>query len=376
MSALKHTPLSDWHKAAGAKTAPFAGWEMPIQYEGILAEHEQTRTRASVFDICHMGEVLIDGPDAAGALARCVTHNLATLKPGRCRYGFLLNEEGGILDDLIIYRLFDEQPAAFMAVLNASRTETDLAALRGRLPAAFAVTDISDATAKIDLQGPASFEALSTVCRHKRIGVDLEELRVLPYFGFMRGAFKNGELLISRTGYTGEFGYELYLPAENALALWEALLDNPAVKPAGLGARDTLRLEAGLPLYGQDLDECHTPAEANYDGMLTSAADYVGKGKERVVRNRLVPLSIDGRRSARHGDKVALVAASGEEGPVVGEVTSGSIAPSLGHCVALAYVDAAHAEASEFIIRASRAELPARRVALPFYTGGTARMKL
>lgn len=373
MSELLQTPLTAWHKAAGAKMAPFAGWEMPIQYEGIMAEHLHTRTQASVFDICHMGEALIAGPDNAAALAGAVTHNLATLKPARCRYGFLLNPTGGVLDDLIIYRMPVGRTDDYMAVLNASRAQGDIQALRERLPQGYTVTDISANTAKIDLQGPKSFEAFSNVCTRHKLEVNLEDLKALPYFAFMYGSFKGGELLISRTGYTGEFGYELYIPAAQAADLWQALVDEPIIKPAGLGARDTLRLEAGLPLYGQDLDEQHSPAEANYTAMLTSEADYVGKGADREIRRALVALTIEGRRSARHGDAVVLADAPDT---VVGEVTSGSFAPSLNYCIALAYVDAAHAANSAFTVRAARAELPAVRADLPFYTAGTARMKL
>ncbi len=376
MSDLKQTPLLARHKAANAKTAPFADWEMPIQYEGILVEHAHTRGAASIFDICHMGEVLFKGPKAMEALSACMTHNLATLNPGRCRYGFLLNAQGGVLDDLIIYHLPETDEYSYMAVLNAACTENDIAALRKRLPDSIVIKDISPKTGKIDLQGPKSFEAFSAVCRGARAGsfaVNLDDLRALPYFGFMRGQFMGEELFISRTGYTGEFGYELYLPWETTPALWDALLEEPLIKPAGLGARDTLRLEAGLPLYGQDLDAEHTPAEAGYAAMLTSEAAYVGKGADRQIRKQLVALSIDGRRSARHNDVVVLPQAP--ETPV-GVVTSGSFAPSLGHCIALAYVDEKHANTEEFLVQAAKTNLPAKRATLPFYTAGTARMKL
>jgi len=364
VSELFKTPLHAWHKEHGAKMAPFAGWDMPIQYRGILAEHQQTRTQASLFDICHMGEFLLKGPGAAVALGRIGTHDLATLAPGKCRYGFLCNQAGGVLDDCIIYRY---APDSFMIVVNGACTAADFAWLKSRLPADLDFTDISDATAKIDLQGPLALDVAESV-----FAPDLAAaLRGLKYFSFIQTAWDGAPLLVSRTGYTGELGYELYLPSEKALALWTALLADERAKPAGLGARDTLRLELGYPLYGQDLDITHTPAEAGYGAMLTAAADYVGKAEAGKVREKLVALAIPERRSARHHDAVAL-----PSGQVVGVVTSGSFAPSLGHSVALAYVAASVSESSDFVVKTGRAELKAARVELPFYKHGTARKKI
>jgi aminomethyltransferase len=340
---------------------PFAGWDMPVQYAtGILAEHEQTRKKASVFDICHMGEFLISGEDAEEALGRVVTHNLQKLRPGKAGYGFLLNQDGGILDDLIIYRL---EQARFLLVVNAARIDHDREWIKNLLPSTVLLEDVSEQTAKIDLQGPLSLEVLQNVVPG--------DWRDLGYFSFRKQLFHGEEVLISRTGYTGELGYEIYLPASSALAFWEACLRDDRVRPAGLGARDTLRLELGLPLYGQDLDEHHTPAEAGYAVLLTSPTHYVGKDRQLDVRERLTPLLIPGRRSTRHGDLVYSPA-----GDVRGRITSGSFAPSLGQAAALAYVDAQFGDESEFVVRTGKAELPALRTTLPFYTQGTARMKL
>ncbi|SDF07328.1 glycine cleavage system aminomethyltransferase GcvT [Desulfovibrio legallii] len=359
MSELR-TPLTAWHEAHGAKMAPFAGWLMPIQYEGILAEHQHTRRHAGLFDICHMGEFLVEGPGADAALPQAVSHNLQTLAPGKCRYGFILNEAGGVLDDGIIYRF---GPDSFMAVVNAACAADDFATLRARLPESVRLTDISAATAKVDLQGPESLAVLE-----QALG---ENFHDLGYFAFRRTRWQGEPLLVSRTGYTGELGYELYLPAARAVAFWECLLADARVRPAGLGARDTLRLEAGLPLYGHDLDAAHTPAEAGMGRMLTSAADYVGKAGAQTVRQVLTPLALEGRRAARHGDALTL-----PDGTPAGRVTSGSFAPSLGHGIALAWVDAAHAEAAQFVIQAARTALPAVKADLPFYKNGTARQKL
>ena len=312
---------------------------------------------AAVFDICHMGEFFLSGEGAAAALGTAITHDLDTLAPGKCRYGFLLNASGGVIDDLIVYCLGVDH---YMLVVNGARIGVDFDTIKSRLPAALSFVDASPETAKIDLQGPLAFEVL-----RDRVPGDFSGLK---YFNFAWTEFAGAKLLVSRTGYTGELGYELFLPADAAVALWEALVADPRVAPAGLGARDTIRLEMGYPLYGQDLDEAHTPAEAGYGWLLTSPAEYAGKGKATAVRQKLIALEISGRRSARHGDVV-----TDKAGATVGVVTSASFAPSLGHAIALAYVNAPAAEARDFRIKAARTELAAVRCALPFYKGGTAR---
>lgn len=360
MSKLLTTPLHEWHVANGAKMVPFAGWDMPVQYAGIISEHTHTRTRASVFDICHMGEFKLKGAKAKEHLSRLVTHNLATLGPGRCRYGYMLNEDGGIIDDLIVYCMNDDE---YLLVVNGARTMTDYAWIKSHLPADMFFEDISELTAKIDLQGPAACTVLNAVTG--------EDWSFLSYFSFKKAEFMNDPCIISRTGYTGELGYELYIREEAALRLWEALLTHPDVEPAGLGARDTLRLEVGLSLYGQDLDDKHTPAEAGGAFFLKSEADYIGKAHAFDVREQLIPLEMEGRKAARHDDPVFLP--SGEE---VGRVTSGCYAPSLGHAVALAYVQKDAAENEEFLAGKGKKKISAKRSALPFYKEGTARLKL
>lgn len=365
MTQLLKTPLHAWHLEKGAKMAPFAGWDMPIQYQGIIAEHNHCRQHAALFDICHMGEFLCHGTDAKNALDKALSHNLETLAEGRCRYGFLLNDQGGVIDDMIVYRLppETEDEQRFMIVVNGARIDIDRETIASRLPETVTLDDISQQTAKIDLQGPESLGVLQQV-------LDCD-LRQMKYFSFLHCDFQGVQLLVSRTGYTGELGFELYLDAAKALPLWEACLAHEGVVPAGLGARDTLRLEMGLPLYGQDLDEQHTPAEAGYEAMLTSEADYVGKGKDRDVREKLVPLSLQGRRAARHDDLVC-----NQNGEDVGRVTSGSFAPSVGQSVALAYIKAEMAGETHYLIRTGRAELEATVAELPFYKDGTARKKV
>ncbi len=360
MTTLEITPLTRWHRENGAKMAPFAGFDMPVQYKGIIVEHKHTRSQAGIFDICHMGEFALTGQGAQDALNKIVSHDLATLAPGKCRYGFLLNESGGINDDLIVYCLAEDE---YMLVVNGACRQKDFNHIQSHLPQSVQLTDISDQTAKIDIQGPQSPEVLNSLMD--------EDWNHLSYFTFETTEQLGFSMIVSRTGYTGELGYELYLPAEKALAVWEKLASDERVEPVGLGARDTLRLEIGYPLYGQDLDEKHTPEEAGAGFFLKKEADYIGKAGLGSVKESLIALTIDGRRTARHHDTVLLP--SGEK---TGLITSGSFAPSLGHCIALAYVKAEDAQNNTFIVKTARVELEAKRVSLPFYKEGTARKKL
>jgi len=341
---------------------PFAGWDMPVQYAGILAEHEHTRTQASLFDCSHMSEFRIAGPGAIDAVATAVACRVRTLKVGRCRYGFLLDESGGILDDLLCYRLGEDE---LMIVANAGTHDRDAEVLRQRL-SGVTFADISDETAKIDLQGPAALEVLERLGRG--------DLCDLAYFHARRTRLAGMDLLLSRTGYTGERGYELYVRPDQVETLWNRLREDEAVRLAGLGARDTLRLEMGLPLYGQDLDETVTPVEANLARFLPKAGGYVGaeavaEHARRGPERRLAGIVFDGRRAARHGDAVACTDPACE-----GTVTSGSFAPSLGCAAALAYLPPACTEPGTAVEAETRGSRIAGRVTdLPFYTGGTAR---
>ncbi|MGE4505994.1 MAG: glycine cleavage system aminomethyltransferase GcvT [Desulfovibrionaceae bacterium] len=362
MEQLRTTPLTAWHRAKGAKMAPFAGFDMPVQYTSILAEHEHTRTKAAIFDICHMGEFRLRGKGAKDALNAALSHDLDTLAPGKCRYGFLLGDSGGVVDDMIVYCMELGETDEYMIVVNGACEQKDYDRIASLLPAGFELENISEQTAKIDLQGPLSLDVL-----HDVLGGSWSHLK---FFNFGHGEYAGAPLIVSRTGYTGELGYELYLPSEKALELWEALAADARVLPVGLGARDTLRLECGFPLYGQDLDDEHTPVEAGYGWLMKKQTPYAGREGAMAVRESLVALSIEGRRPARHHDLVL-----DEAGNEVGRVTSGSFAPSLGHAVALAYVRADAAKAASFTIRTARAELPAVRAELPFFREGTIRMK-
>lgn len=303
-----------------------------------------------------MGELLVSGKKAAQELGRFVTHDLENIIPGRCSYGFMLTPSGSIQDDLIIYPLAQDQ---FMLVVNASQKQEDLKHLQDNLSSGVRVMDKTMLTGKLDLQGPASLNVLEIIT-----GQNWKDLK---YFHFRKSSLSGMDLLISRTGYTGELGYEIYASWEGVKELWDIILEDERVNPAGLGARDTLRLEAGLPLYGQDLDLHHTPAEAGYEFVLKSKARYLGKEKAFQVRNRLTGLVIDGRRTPRKGDRILV------KDTEAGVVTSGSFAPSLGHCIALAYVDKEYSSQSDFSIQRDKVMLMARKAELPFYKG-TARV--
>ncbi len=326
-ASLKTTPLFDAHQGLSARMGPFAGWNMPIQYEGILVETQHTRRAVSCFDICHMGEFLVEGDAKASGLERCVAANLDSLKVGGCRYTSILNEAGGMIDDLIVYR---KGPATWMIVVNAARVEKDKEHFSRHLSWEARFQDVSDAWGKIDLQGPRSREVLTTF---------IPEASELEYYTFTESRLLGAEALVSRTGYTGELGFEIYLPLKNIPALWKELLSDPRVRPAGLGARDVLRLEMGYNLYGQDIDEETTPLEAGLEKSIDLSKDFIGRPallrqkKEGVGRRRIYVASRS-RRSPRHGHKVFL------DAKVVGTVTSGTFSPHCGTGIGMGFAAA------------------------------------
>ena len=355
----QRTPLYDEHLALGARMAPFGGFDMPIQYAGILAEHQACRGGVVVFDTCHMGEFEVSGAGAAAWLDRMVSCHVASLRVGRCRYGLMLNEQGGVIDDLIVYRLADER---FMLVVNAGTRGGDAAWFRSECPEGVAFEDASERIAKLDVQGPKSAAVLC--------GLVEGAFAELPYFAFSTVSVGGQDILISRTGYTGELGYELYVPSSLAASLWRDLI-GAGVVPAGLGARDTLRLEVGMPLYGHELSRERNAASFAMARVLASDKCYIGS--EAVASagggEQQVALLLEGRRTAREGDAVMC----GER--ECGVVTSGSYGPSVGCAIALAYVKSEFCcDEAELAVRTARAQLPARRGAVPFYVSGTARM--
>ena len=340
------SPLDEVHTALGASFTDFAGWRMPVSYSSDLAEHAAVRTAAGLFDLSHMGEILVLGPDAGAALDAALADPLSGVEEGRAKYTLLQAPDGGVLDDLIVYRTGADR---FLVVANAGNRHVVADALRERA-ASFdvLVEDETDDIALIALQGPLAEEILRNV-----EGFDVPGLDGLRSYRSTSGDFRGHEVLVARTGYTGEDGFEFYLAPDAAPRLWDALLETgggSGLIPAGLAARDTLRLEAGMPLYGHELDP------ATHREGTGRAARFVRDGRV------LVGLAADGRRAARAGYPVI------HGGAFVGEVTSGALSPTLGHPVAMAYVDPAAAEPGTVLaVDVRGTELDATVVPLPFY---------
>ncbi len=356
MQDLLRTPLYEEHKKLNANMAPFGGWDMPIQYTGILEEHKACRQSAALFDICHMGEFSFRGKIEKSGLDNVFTLNVSGLTPGRCGYGLMLNDTGGIIDDLIIYRFSTEE---LMIVVNAATREKDFLNIRKFLNGSALFEDISDRTAKLDLQGPLSREVFRDIFG--------EEASGLKYFGFARKDFHGKNLLYSRTGYTGEPGFELYIDSDSVKDLWNTILADGRVKPAGLGARDILRLEAGLPLYGSDLDENTTPVEAGLETFVDYTKDFNGRSalleqKETGVRKMKIAFAAAARRSPRSHYDIY------HEGSPIGLVTSGAFSPVLARGIGLGYVEPAFTEkGTKIVVRHNDIEIEAEVAGLPFY---------
>lgn len=352
----KKTPLYRRHTALGGEMTPFGGYLLPMQYPtGILAEHEAVRSAAGVFDVSHMGRAVVSGPGAEAALNAVLTNSFTDMAPGAARYALMLYENGGTVDDLVVYRLSE---TAFLLVLNAANTPRDLLWLEAHLPAGAQLEDRTDRTAQLALQGPESAGLLAGL---------LEDGALPPRYYTFRAHCRlaGADCLVSRTGYTGEDGFELYLRAEDAPALWDALTAAGAV-PCGLGARDTLRLEAGMPLYGHELDEKTDPLTAGLGfAVKLEKPDFLGKAALLAMgapAQRRVGLRVTGRGIIRGGEEIFA------DGVPISRTTSGTFCPHLGVGCAMAYVDAARAvpgTAVEAAVRSRR--VPAELVALPFY---------
>ena len=358
-AGLRVTPLFALHRELGAELVPFAGYEMPLQYaNGIVKEHTHVRSAAGFFDVSHMGQARLTAPDfgaAAAALERLVPGDIAGLKPGRLRYTQLLNESGGIIDDLMVTR--DANGVGVSLVVNASRKEIDFAHIAGRLPSSMGL-DPEPNRALIALQGPQAAAVLS------RIFPGVEAL------GFMTGGVF-GPVSVSRSGYTGEDGFEISVAADGAEALARRILSEPEVLPIGLGARDTLRLEAGLPLYGQDMDETASPVEAGLTFSIGKRRRLEGGflGADRVLRElsegpkRIrVGLKLEGRAAARHGMRILDPA-----GNPVGEITSGAFTPTAAASIATGYVHTGLSKpGTRLAVEIRSAAVPAGVTNMPF----------
>ena len=366
MEILKETALTEKHRDRKALMAPFGGWSMPIHYEeGILAEHRWCREKAALFDICHMGELLYNGDfSAEGGLEDIFTFSIASIPEGRSRYGFLLNENGGIIDDLIVFRLEKEKA---MIVVNAANADNDFAVIRDRLKSGQAAqfSDISAATGKIDIQGPLSRDVMSDLFG--------PEVASIPYFRFQNMETPDLRAIISRTGYTGELGYEIFLPAEKTPRLWDQLLADPRVKPAGLGARDLLRLEVGYSLHGNDIDDTVTPLEAGLSAFVDFGKEFVGKEallqqKAEGINQGKTAFRVESRRSPRHGYEIW------KDGRNIGVVTSGCFSPMLGCGIGLGLAGIEGCESgAKLVIRHEAVSMEATVCELPFYKNGSVR---
>jgi aminomethyltransferase len=350
-------PLNDWHVAQGARMVSFAGYSMPIQYEGIIAEHKWTREAAGLFDVSHMGQLLIAGAGAEKALESVLPADLSILKEGRLRYSLLLGPDGGIIDDLMVTRRGDH----FYMVVNGATKQGDLEYLREMLPPTVVIDHMKE-QALLALQGPKAAEALA------RLAPGVDELSFMQGGAFPLGGFT---AWISRSGYTGEDGFEISVPATAVASIATLLTQQPEVRPIGLGARDSLRLEAGLPLYGHDLDARTTPIEADLgfaiskrrraEGGFPGASRIIGEIEGGTITRR-VGLAVEGRQPVREGASV--VDAEGNE---VGRVTSGGFSPMLEAPIAMAYVPSSLAAEGAAISLAQRGKIfQAKVVPMPF----------
>ena len=359
---LRETALAAVHRSLDAKLIEFGGWLMPVQYRGIIEEHRAVRERAGLFDLSHMAELFVDGPESGEALAAALVSDPRTLVVGRAHYSMMCAEDGGIIDDLIVYRLAEDR---YLVVANAGNATVVSDALADRLGGWQAVLDDqSMVTSLVAIQGPLAPSILAPLTT-----IDLSEM---GYYTISEGKVAGVPALVARTGYTGEDGFEVFVDWAHGTEIWLALAAEGAdagLIPCGLGARDTLRLEAGMPLYGNELDRATNPYEAGFGRVvkLDKPGSFVGhdalaRVKERGVTRRLVGLVVTGRGIARHGYPVR-----DESGPI-GVVTSGTQSPTLGRPIAMAYVDPMHVEPGTICAVEVRGQtVSAEVVALPFY---------
>lgn len=369
-NSLRKTPIYPLYERFQARVIDFHGWALPVQFTGIMKEHEAVRRRAGLFDVSHMGQVMVEGEQAETFLQRMLTNDLTRLEINRVMYSAMCNEEGGILDDLLVYRLSASQ---FLLVLNAANVAKDVAWLEKHNTDKLSITNISNKRAILALQGPKAEAILQKLTDEPLANLGSFECREMQVAGV--------KMLVSRTGYTGEDGFELYLAAEAAPGLWEKLLasgEEAGLIPCGLGARDTLRLEAGLLLYGQDVNEEITPLEAGiaFAVKLNKEIPFIGqealeRQKEKGLARKLVGLEVKGRGIAREGYPVYAQELHNEQGQAIGRITSGTHSPTLKKSIAFALLDAAYTALGTKVyveIRGKRVE--AEVVSRPFYRRG------
>lgn len=359
---LNQTPLYDDHIALKAKIIPFASWQMPLQYDGILVEYEYNRKAAGIFDTSHMGEFIVEGDCIESGLDCIVTQKIVDMPAKTCRYGTMLNEDGGIIDDLIIYRIAE---AKWMIVVNAVNIEGKADHFMRHLAKGAIFNNISRDTGKIDVQGPLSKEVLSAL---------VFDIKKLEYYAFDYFDLLDQNVIISRTGYTGELGYEIYFPGKHLPQLWQELLKNPKLNPSGLGVRDVLRLEMGYGLYGHDLDETISPLEAGLSRFVDFTKDFIGKEalskqKKEGIRRKIICFTSESRRSPR--SKYRIYTQQLQE---IGVVTSGTFSPHLKRGVGMGYVLKDYGAMGEkILIGDQNSKIEASISQRPLYKGGSLR---
>lgn len=360
---MKNTALSHIHEQLGAKMVPFAGYNMPVQYEGINIEHETVRNGVGVFDVSHMGEFFLKGENALALIQKVTSNDASKLIDGKIQYSCLPNNDGGIVDDLLVYRISDIE---YMLVVNASNIEKDWNWISKHNDLGVEMIDASDDYSLLAVQGPKASEALQSLTN-----IDLS---TLVYYTFEIGEFAGcKDVIVSATGYTGSGGFEIYIKNKDAEAVWNAVFKAGAdfgIKPIGLAARDTLRLEMGFCLYGNDITDTTSPIEAGLGWITKFTKDFVNsealkKQKEEGVTKKLIAFEISDKGIPRQGYKIVT-----EDGTVIGEVTSGTMSPSLKKGIGMGYVAKEYAKRdTEIFIQVRKKAIPATIVRLPFYKG-------
>ncbi|MDQ7054088.1 MAG: glycine cleavage system aminomethyltransferase GcvT [candidate division KSB1 bacterium] len=356
---MKKTPLYDWHVAAGAKMVEFAGYLMPVQYRGIIEEHKKVRSSVGLFDVSHMGEFTFYGPEALAFLQKMTINDVGRLAVGQAQYSAMCYDHGGIVDDLIVYRHEDH----YLMVVNAANLEKDWQWLQEHAMPGVELRNESDDTALMALQGRHAEKVLQPL-------TDLD-LSGIKFYWFAIGRVAGVEAMVSRTGYTGEDGFEIAVAANDAVKVWEAMMESGKpyeIEPVGLGARDTLRMEMKYCLYGNDIDETTNPLEAGL-GWITKLekGDFIGAGallrvKAEGIKRKLVGMELEDRNIARHGYPIF------KDGEEVGVITSGTFSPSLNRPIAIGYVAAPHHEiGTELTVKIRQRDAAATVVKTPFY---------
>ncbi|PKH52027.1 glycine cleavage system protein T [Tenacibaculum sp. Bg11-29] len=360
---MKNTALTHIHEALGAKLVPFAGYNMPVQYEGINIEHETVRKGVGVFDVSHMGEFFLKGENALALIQKIATNDASKLIPGKAQYSCMPNADGGIVDDLIIYMIAENE---YMLVVNASNIEKDWNWISKHNDLKVEMEDRSDDWSLLAIQGPKAVEAMQSLTSVNLSTIKFYTFEITDFAGIPN-------VVVSATGYTGSGGFEIYVKNKDVEALWKKVFEAGAdwgIKPIGLAARDTLRLEMGYCLYGNDIDDTTSPLEAGLGWITKFTKDFVNAEalkaqKEAGVTKKLVAFELTERGIPRHDYEIV-----DAEGTVIGRVTSGTMSPSLGKGIGLGYVTKENSKvASEIFIQVRKKQIPAKVVKLPFYKG-------